>query len=142
MNVYRYFSLFSLKRINIIMDWIDELRPIKRIRLSSRDEAIDGLYSNSIDDISHNRLHIPSYFDINEIDWLYISDYLSIEKKVVLCWISVSSNGISWEFTFNGIKLQWVMILHQLDTPIQQIIIGMVQEGILDLIYYEELHEL
>lgn len=68
-------------------------------------------------------------YDLSEVDWACISDYLNTSHLPILFYFSSSSHGSLWCLNAHVMKIPWVFLLHQLESDIQQIIIDMVHTG-------------
>lgn len=68
-------------------------------------------------------------YDLFEVDWVCISDYLDIVHTPSLHWLSASSNGLSWYVRPKIVGLSWVCLLHHLDSPLQRSIVELMPQG-------------
>lgn len=70
-------------------------------------------------------------YDLNETDWVYLSDFLDTAQAFKLHSLSASSNGSSWVLKNRSISPPWVILLHSLDDAVANLVINMVSNGML-----------
>lgn len=71
---------------------------------------------------------ITESYDLFEMDWAYVSDYLDTKRKFPLHWLSSNSHGFALSLSCS---IEWVLLLHHLDSDIRGIVIEMVQNGMI-----------
>lgn len=70
-------------------------------------------------------------YDLKEIDWICVSDYMDPFHSRTLIWLCSSSHALCWAIAnqLDG-KVPWVRLLHGLHNDIQIIILNSLTSGI------------
>lgn len=68
-------------------------------------------------------------YDLLEVDWTCVSDYLDDAYLSCLHWLSTSSHESAWFMHARIASRPWVMMLHNLDDDVLTMVSDMVHDG-------------
>lgn len=78
------------------------------------------------------KVNLPhsQFYDINEMDWLNVSDYLDNIRGASLFWLTSTSSNESLLSVIDGLmQVPWILLLHHIDLDLQNVVIAMIQDG-------------
>lgn len=101
---------------------VEENNPYTASNASNLDKKY---FSQLINDAEKGHGHC----DLNENDWVYLSDYLDDNHAVQLNILSTSSQGSSWFLLNRMRRFPWVLSLLNLDVELKELVISMVKSG-------------
>lgn len=92
--------------------------------VGSPQEAIDDqIYQTVIDS------NVPMPYDLYEMDWACIADYLDRTHIPPLFCLCSSSHASIWSFGSKSKGIPWVTLIHSGDIELQMMIIELIQHG-------------
>lgn len=100
--------------------------PAKRFHKSVPTENMD---TDSITECTISDVNVEFLYDLDESDWVYLSDYLNPSRILLLYCLSSASYLSSWCINLQSLGTSWVLLLHVVDAGVQTLVIGKVQHG-------------
>lgn len=70
-------------------------------------------------------------YDLSEVDWAVVMDYMDMGHIGPLHWLCSSSHGSTWCLGPRIMKFPWVLMLHHLDKDILSRVIEAIDGGCL-----------
>lgn len=71
----------------------------------------------------------PLKFDLTEVDWVILTDYLDDIHAISLSWLCSTSSGTTWCLGYRIIDISWFMLLQELEPDIQSTIVEILRVG-------------
>lgn len=123
--------IFSLNNTNIIETSLFIYNGGFQRVYSTFDMADDALSSANMPHYKSDKTpNIGPFYDLHEIDWVYISDYLCGVHLPPLFWLCSSSYNSSWSTIDKLHTIFWAPLIHNLDGDIQRTVVEIIQAGI------------